>query len=44
MHQSYRSAKNHMDALLAFWLGLQVTTGDFKPAIELHNNNFSPLL
>ncbi|UJR32279.1 hypothetical protein I4U23_019744 [Adineta vaga] len=36
MHQPYRLAKNHMDALLAFWPGLQVMTGDIKPAIELH--------
>ncbi|CAF2956774.1 unnamed protein product [Rotaria sp. Silwood2] len=36
MHQPYRLAKNHMDALLAFWPGLQVMTGDLKPAIELH--------
>ncbi|CAF3499124.1 unnamed protein product [Rotaria socialis] len=36
MHQPYRSTKNHMDALLAFWPGLQVMTGDLKPAIELH--------
>ncbi|CAF1134820.1 unnamed protein product [Adineta steineri] len=36
MHQPYRLAKNHMDALLAFWPGLQVMTGDLKPAVELH--------
>ncbi|CAF0994699.1 unnamed protein product [Didymodactylos carnosus] len=36
MHQPYRLAKNHMDALLAFWPGLQVMTGDLKSAIELH--------
>jgi mannosidase alpha-like ER degradation enhancer 3 len=36
MHQPYRLAKNHMDALLAFWPGLQFMTGDLKPAIELH--------
>ncbi|UJR14515.1 hypothetical protein I4U23_001511 [Adineta vaga] len=36
MHQPYRSTKNHMDALLAFWPGLQVMTGDIKSAIELH--------
>lgn len=38
MHQPYRLAKNHMDALLAFWPGLQVMTGDLKPAIELHDD------
>ncbi|CAF2734206.1 unnamed protein product [Rotaria sp. Silwood2] len=36
MHQPYRSVKQHMDALLAFWPGLQVLTGDLKSAIELH--------
>ncbi|CAF3956559.1 unnamed protein product [Adineta steineri] len=36
MHEPHRSTKNHMDALLAFWPGLQVMTGDLKPAIELH--------
>ena len=36
MHQPYRSSRNHMDALLAFWPGLQVMTGDLKSAIELH--------
>ncbi|CAF4579726.1 unnamed protein product [Rotaria sp. Silwood1] len=36
MHQPYRSVKKYMDALLAFWPGLQVLTGDLKSAIELH--------
>ena len=36
MHQPYRSSRNHMDAVLAFWPGLQVMTGDLKSAIELH--------
>ncbi|CAF0742825.1 unnamed protein product [Adineta ricciae] len=36
MHQPYRSTKNHMDALLAFWPGLQVMAGDIKSAIEMH--------
>ncbi|CAF3706209.1 unnamed protein product [Rotaria socialis] len=36
MHPPYRLVKNHMDALLAFWPGLQVLTGDLKSAVELH--------
>uniref|UniRef100_A0A1I8HT13 alpha-1,2-Mannosidase n=1 Tax=Macrostomum lignano TaxID=282301 RepID=A0A1I8HT13_9PLAT len=33
---SYYEYLNFMDALAAFWPGLQVMTGDLKPAVELH--------
>ncbi|XP_022658502.1 ER degradation-enhancing alpha-mannosidase-like protein 3 isoform X3 [Varroa destructor] len=36
MHRPTTNAKNFMDALLAFWPGLQVLKGDIKPAIETH--------
>ncbi|KAG1692971.1 ER degradation-enhancing alpha-mannosidase-like protein 3 [Nymphon striatum] len=36
MHRPYTNSKNFMDALLAFWPGLQVLKGDIKPAIETH--------
>lgn len=36
MHKPYTISKNFMDALLAFWPGLQVLKGDLKPAIETH--------
>jgi ER degradation enhancer, mannosidase alpha-like 3 len=31
-----RQARNYMDALLAFWPGLQVLKGDLKNAIKMH--------
>ncbi|XP_043278333.1 ER degradation-enhancing alpha-mannosidase-like protein 3 [Venturia canescens] len=36
MHRPYTNSKNFMDALLAFWPGLQVLKGDIKPAVETH--------
>ncbi|KAK7576581.1 hypothetical protein V9T40_012867 [Parthenolecanium corni] len=36
MHKPNTNTKNFMDALLAFWPGLQVLKGDLKPAIETH--------
>lgn len=36
MHMPYRQARNYMDALLAFWPGLQVLKGDIKEAIKMH--------
>ncbi|XP_002739935.1 ER degradation-enhancing alpha-mannosidase-like protein 3 [Saccoglossus kowalevskii] len=36
MHKPTTKSKNFMDALLAFWPGLQVLVGDIKPAIETH--------
>ncbi|PAA78807.1 hypothetical protein BOX15_Mlig029148g4 [Macrostomum lignano] len=36
MHQPLTRTRNFMDALAAFWPGLQVMTGDLKPAVELH--------
>lgn len=36
MHMPNRQAKNYMDALLAFWPGLQVLKGDIKGAIKMH--------
>lgn len=36
MHMPNRQAKNYMDALLAFWPGLQVLKGDLKAAIKMH--------
>lgn len=36
MHRPTTNSKNFMDALLAFWPGLQVLKGDIKPAIETH--------
>ncbi|OAD55906.1 ER degradation-enhancing alpha-mannosidase-like 3 [Eufriesea mexicana] len=36
MHRPNTNAKNFMDALLAFWPGLQVLKGDIKPAVETH--------
>lgn len=36
MHRPHTNARNFMDALLAFWPGLQVLKGDIKPAIETH--------
>ncbi|XP_054006912.1 ER degradation-enhancing alpha-mannosidase-like protein 3 [Hylaeus anthracinus] len=36
MHRPNTNSKNFMDALLAFWPGLQVLKGDIKPAVETH--------
>lgn len=36
MHRPTTKSKNFMDALLAFWPGLQVLKGDIKPAVETH--------
>lgn len=38
MHMPYRQARGYMDALLAFWPGLQVLKGDIRKAIEMHEN------
>ncbi|KAL1117484.1 hypothetical protein AAG570_004807 [Ranatra chinensis] len=36
MHRPHTNSRNFMDALLAFWPGLQVLSGDLKPAVETH--------
>ncbi|XP_014243854.1 ER degradation-enhancing alpha-mannosidase-like protein 3 [Cimex lectularius] len=36
MHRPTTNSRNFMDALLAFWPGLQVLNGDLKPAVETH--------
>ncbi|KAJ1525090.1 hypothetical protein ONE63_009932 [Megalurothrips usitatus] len=36
MHRPHSNSRNFMDALLAFWPGLQVLKGDLKPAVETH--------
>ncbi|BET00321.1 Glycosyl hydrolase family 47 [Nesidiocoris tenuis] len=36
MHRPNTNSRNFMDALLAFWPGLQVLSGDLKPAVETH--------
>ncbi|CAF0806229.1 unnamed protein product [Brachionus calyciflorus] len=36
MHMPNRQARNYIDALLAFWPGLQVLKGDIKGAIRFH--------
>ncbi|KAJ6634826.1 ER degradation-enhancing alpha-mannosidase-like protein 3 [Pseudolycoriella hygida] len=36
MHRPHAKSKNFMDALLAFWPGLQVLSGDLKPAVQTH--------
>lgn len=36
MHRPHTNSRNFMDALLAFWPGLQVLKGDLKPAVETH--------
>ncbi|KAB7496940.1 ER degradation-enhancing alpha-mannosidase-like protein 3 [Armadillidium nasatum] len=36
MHRPHTTSRNFMDALHAFWPGLQVLKGDIKPAIETH--------
>ncbi|XP_048587140.1 ER degradation-enhancing alpha-mannosidase-like protein 3 [Nematostella vectensis] len=37
MHQPERTSHAYMDALQAFWPGLQVLKGDLKKAIEMHH-------
>lgn len=36
MHKPSVASRSFMDALLAFWPGLQVLKGDLKSAIEFH--------
>lgn len=36
MHRPQAKTRNFMDALLAFWPGLQVLSGDLKPAVQTH--------
>lgn len=36
MHRPHAKSRNFMDALLAFWPGLQVLSGDLKPAVQTH--------
>lgn len=36
MHRPYTTSRGYMDALTAFWPGLQVLKGDIKPAIQTH--------
>lgn len=36
MHRPHAKSRNYMDALLAFWPGLQVLFGDLKPAVQTH--------
>ncbi|XP_055639386.1 ER degradation-enhancing alpha-mannosidase-like protein 3 [Toxorhynchites rutilus septentrionalis] len=36
MHRPHSKTRNFMDALLAFWPGLQVLSGDLKPAVQTH--------
>ena len=36
MHRPHTTSKHFIDALGAFWPGLQVLMGDVKPAIESH--------
>ena len=36
MHRPHTNSKHFVDALGAFWPGLQVLMGDLKPAIEQH--------
>lgn len=36
MHRPHSKSKHFMDALLAFWPGLQVLMGDLKPAVQTH--------
>lgn len=38
MHMPNRQARNYIDALLAFWPGLQVLKGDIKGAIKFHES------
>ncbi|KAL9924688.1 LOW QUALITY PROTEIN: ER degradation-enhancing alpha-mannosidase-like protein 3 [Glossina fuscipes] len=36
MHRPHAKSRNFMDALLAFWPGLQVLSGHLKPAVQTH--------
>ncbi|XP_072930499.1 ER degradation-enhancing alpha-mannosidase-like protein 3 isoform X7 [Epargyreus clarus] len=36
MHRPHLQSRNFMDALLAFWPGVQVMMGDLRPAVEIH--------
>lgn len=36
MHRPHSNSKHFVDALGAFWPGLQVLMGDVKPAVESH--------
>lgn len=36
MHRPHAKSRNFMDALLAFWPGLQVLSGDLKAAVQTH--------
>ncbi|VVC96952.1 unnamed protein product [Leptidea sinapis] len=36
MHRPHLQSRNFMDALFAFWPGLQVLLGDVRPAVETH--------
>lgn len=36
MHRPHLQSRNFMDALLAFWPGLQVLLGDIRPAVATH--------
>ncbi|KAM8715821.1 hypothetical protein ACLKA7_002808 [Drosophila subpalustris] len=36
MHRPHAKSRNFMDSLLAFWPGLQVLSGDLKPAVQTH--------
>ncbi|XP_053623709.1 ER degradation-enhancing alpha-mannosidase-like protein 3 [Plodia interpunctella] len=36
MHRPHLQSRNFMDALQAFWPGLQVLLGDVQPAVETH--------
>jgi hypothetical protein len=38
MHMPNRQSRNYIDALLAFWPGLQVMKGDIKGAIKFHES------
>lgn len=36
LYRPHLQSRNFMDALLAFWPGLQVLLGDVRPAVETH--------
>ncbi len=38
MHMPNRQSRNYIDALLAFWPGLQILKGDVKGAIKFHES------
>lgn len=41
MHKPNIASRSFMDALLAFWPGVQVLKGDLKSAIEMHEMLYS---